>query len=162
MMSIFQRNESFIETFSPTYFSSDVSRPLMLGRLTNLDIIVIDAAVITGLPGERARRLVENRSHVAPHNLPKLLITVHSESEKLCAQRAIGDFKPFVASVEVRWDAGQLEGVTLLIEADGGMKNLQYTAEALVLQPRFATLFTEEERKKACRRLKDLDSSWPC
>src|SRR5438105_4281557 len=58
------------------------------------------------------------------------------------------------------WDAGQLEGVTLLIDADGGIKNLQYTAEALMLQPRFSSLFTEEERKKACRRLKDLDPSW--
>jgi DNA repair photolyase len=108
-MSIFQRNDTFIETFSPACFSSDVSRPLMLERLTNLDIIVIDAAVISGLPGERAKRLVENRYHVAPHNLPKLLITVHSDNEKLCAQQAINDFKPFVASIEIRFEHGRNE-----------------------------------------------------
>ena len=60
------------------------------------------------------------------------------------------------------WTPSQLESVTKLIMARGGIRNLKYTVEALVLKPRFAPLFSNEQREKACERLKILDSFWEC
>ncbi len=60
------------------------------------------------------------------------------------------------------WEPSQLEGVTPLLLAQGGKSNLKYTVEALVLNEKYVGLFTEEERDRACKRLKELDSSWQC
>ena len=54
---------------------------VMLARLADIDVIALDAAVASGATGERARRLLQNRSRVAPNRLPWLLLATHSEAE---------------------------------------------------------------------------------
>ena len=61
--------------------SDATASPVMMERLADIDVIALDAAVSTGLAGERAKRLIKNRGCIAPQHLPKLLITVHSADE---------------------------------------------------------------------------------
>ena len=48
--------------------------PVMLERLEQIDLIALDAAVSADRMGERARRLLANRQHMAPERLPRLLM----------------------------------------------------------------------------------------
>src|SRR5690348_11575479 len=83
------------------------STPVMLERLADIDVIVLDAAVTSGPPGERARRLLENRRRVAPQHLPKLMVTAHNDVEYQRAQEAAQRFGPLVDSVRVQVEPGR-------------------------------------------------------
>ncbi len=81
--------------------------PVMLGRLAEIDVITLDAAVTTGPAGERARRLIANRNRIEPQHLPQLLITAHNEEELQRAQEAVQRFGPLVDSVQVIQEKGR-------------------------------------------------------
>jgi DNA repair photolyase len=81
----------------------------MLAWLAHIDVIALDAAVATGLAGERAERLLANRRRVAPDRLPLLLVTAHNEIEHQRAQEAVQRFGPLVDSVHVMSEAGRNE-----------------------------------------------------
>ena len=85
-----------LDTVAPSYVATSdaTAPPVMLNRLAEIDIVALDAAVSTGLPGERAKRLIKNRGHVASQKLPKLLITVHSAEELWNAQVAAEQLRP--------------------------------------------------------------------
>src|SRR5712692_4852783 len=94
-----------------TYMSlhSITSLPVMLERLAAIDVIALDAAVSSGLMGERARRLLANRQRVAPQRLPRLLITAHNDRERQQAQQAALQLHPFAASVTILDEHGRNE-----------------------------------------------------
>lgn len=87
--------------------SDVVASPVMMERLADIDVIALDAAVSTGLPGERAIRLIKNRWRIAPQQLPKLLITVHSAEEVWNAQATAERLRPYVQSVDVISERGR-------------------------------------------------------
>ena len=112
-MSVVQNAYNFdtYETLSTNYLSSAVPYPLMLERLADIDIIVLDAAVASGPPGERAKRLLENRQNMHPHlHHPfKLLITAHSDGEQQIAQTVTESLQHLVDSVETIVESGRNE-----------------------------------------------------
>src|SRR5438034_367382 len=110
-MSVVQNTYNFDthETLSTTYFSSAVPYPLMLERLADIDIIVLDAAVASGPLGERAKRLLENRRNMHPHHSFKLLITAHSDGEQQIAQTVTESLQHLVDSVETIVESGRNE-----------------------------------------------------
>jgi hypothetical protein len=87
----------------PTVVStSAISPPVMLDRLKQIDVIALDAAVATGLAGERAQRLLANRKRIAPDHLPTLLITAHNDEEYRRAEETAQRFGPLVATVHLQ------------------------------------------------------------
>lgn len=88
---------------------SVTSLPVMLERLAVIDVIALDAAVSSGLMGERAQRLLANRQQVAPQHLPRLLITAHNDRERQQAQQAALQLHPFAASVTILDEHGRNE-----------------------------------------------------
>ncbi len=93
---------------APCFPTSDtIISSVMLKRLAEIDVIALDAAVSIDLPGERAKRLIKNRWRIAPHQLPKLLITVHSADEVRNAQVAAEGLRPYVQSVDVISERGR-------------------------------------------------------
>jgi DNA repair photolyase len=92
-----------------SYFatSDTITSSVMLRRLAEIDVVALDAAVSIGLPGERAKRLIKNRCCIAPQQLPKLLITVHSADEMRNAQAAAEHLRPYVQSVDVISERGR-------------------------------------------------------
>lgn len=98
-----------ISTLSPL---NQAHTPVMLAHLAQVDVIALDAAVSTGAAGERARRLLENRKKVAPHHLPHLLLTTHTDEEYRIAQERVSHFRPFVDSLEVILEKGRNETAT--------------------------------------------------
>lgn len=98
-------------TIIPSIVSSSPSfsanSPVMLARLALIDLIVLDAAVSIGAPGERARRLLENRRRIAPGHLPWLLVTAHNDEEYWQAQEASQRFGPLVESTQVLFEKGR-------------------------------------------------------
>lgn len=89
--------------------SITLAYPVMLERLAEIDVVALDAAVVAGLSGERARRLLVNRQRIAPHHLPKLLIATHSVDEQPKAQIAAELLRPLVQSVDVVSERGRNE-----------------------------------------------------
>lgn len=89
--------------------STTLAHPVMLERLTEIDVVALDAAVATGLSGERAKRLLVNRQRIASHHLPKLLITTHSIDEQKKAQVAAELLRPLVKSVDIISEGGRNE-----------------------------------------------------
>ncbi len=110
-MSVVQNAYDFDthQTLSTTYLSSAVPYPLMLERLADIDIIVLDAAVASGPPGERAKRLLENCQNMHPHHPCKLLITAHSDGEQQIAQTVAESLQHLVDSVETIVESGRNE-----------------------------------------------------
>jgi DNA repair photolyase len=94
---------------SPTFISHVGPFPLMLEQLANIDIVVLDAAVASGLPGERAKHLLENRKLIHSHHLPKLLVTAHTHDEQQLARLATENLKHLVDSAEVLVESGRNE-----------------------------------------------------
>lgn len=105
--------------------------PVMLTRLEQIDLIALDAAVSVDLMGERARRLLANRQHMAPECLPYLLITAHNDVEHQLARRAANHLRPYVASVTVLDERGRNETA----------------ANALALHRKYWPDISEQERK---------------
>jgi hypothetical protein len=66
--------------------------------------------------GERAKRLIKNRWRVAPQQLPKLLITVHSAEEVWNAQVAAEQLRPYVQSVDIVSEHGRNDTAANAIE----------------------------------------------
>lgn len=93
----------------PLHEELSITEPVMLERLEAIDVIALDAAVSFGLMGERARRLLANRKRVAPHHLPHLLITVHSDAEQPLADEAAERLQPLVEKVTVLRESGRNE-----------------------------------------------------
>ncbi len=102
-MSVIQSEFDSIvhETFPNTSSKSIVSSSVMLEQLAFIDIVALDAAVASGLSGERAARLLANRQRITPHRLPKLLITAHNSEEHQQALVAAEHLQYFVDSVRV-------------------------------------------------------------
>lgn len=88
---------------------ADEQPAVMLDRLEQVDVIALDAAVSADLMGARACRLLANRQRMAPHNLPRLLITAHNDIERQLAQRAARQLQQFVASVTILDERGRNE-----------------------------------------------------
>src|SRR5579883_3134674 len=105
--------------------------PVMLTRLEQIDLIALDAAVSADLMGERARRLLANRQHMAPERLPRLLITAHNDVEHQLARRAANHLRSYVASVTVLDESGRNETA----------------AKALALHRQYWPDISEQERK---------------
>src|SRR5581483_4922055 len=93
----------------PSSLGTNDTSPLyvMLERLALLDVIALDAAVSSGLAGERAHRLLAKRRRIAPHCLPALLIAAHNDEEYQRAQEAAQRFGPLVDSVHVIREKGR-------------------------------------------------------
>src|SRR5436305_573340 len=85
------------------------SLPVMLDRLAAIDVIALDAAVSSGLKGERARRLLANRQRVSPQCLPRLLIITHNDTERRQAQQVATELHSFAASVTIQDEHGRNE-----------------------------------------------------
>jgi DNA repair photolyase len=85
------------------------SLPVMLERLAAIDVVTLDAAVSSGLMGERAQRLLANRQRVAPQRLPKLLITAHNDVERKQAQQATIQLQAYADSVTILDERGRNE-----------------------------------------------------
>src|SRR5579859_3414176 len=93
---------------------------VMLTRLSNIDVIALDAAVASGAAGERAYRLLQNRKDVAPGHLPWLLITTHSDpknervsvEELAAAQRMAARVAPFCREVQIVPENSRTETAT--------------------------------------------------
>src|SRR5260370_21560377 len=99
-----------------TSLHSLTSLPVMLDRLEDIDVIALDAAVSSGLMGERARRLLANRQRVLPNILPRLLITTHNEIEREQVQQAASHLQPFAESVTVLDERGRNETAVNALE----------------------------------------------
>jgi DNA repair photolyase len=90
---------------------------VMLSRLSNIDVIALDAAVASGVAGERAYRLLQNRRRVAPDRLPLLLITTHEDSkdarvlaeEQAAARQMAARVAPFCHEIKVAREKGRTE-----------------------------------------------------
>ncbi|MGB8348364.1 MAG: hypothetical protein WCD86_26010 [Ktedonobacteraceae bacterium] len=95
--------------FTPFAAFADEQPAVMLERLEQVDVIALDAAVSADLMGARARRLLANRQRVAPHRLPRLLITAHNDIERQLAQRAARQLQIFVESVTILDERGRNE-----------------------------------------------------
>ncbi|WP_220198255.1 hypothetical protein [Ktedonospora formicarum] len=80
---------------------SSFSQSIMLERLARIDVIALDAAVSSGLAGERARRLLLNRKRIAPHNLPRVLIATHNEDEQQQALEVTQQFSSLASSINI-------------------------------------------------------------
>lgn len=98
------RTESVFPAAPP---DQQTSTPIMLTRLAQIDVVTLDAAVADGAPGERARRLLENRRRVAPNRLPLLLVTAHNGTEEQRAQEVAQRFGPLVDSAHVINESGR-------------------------------------------------------
>ena len=78
-----------------------MKKPVMLERLSDIDVVALDAAVALGLPGERALRLLKNRHSVAPEHKPVLLLLIHNSSERDTALRFVTQARPFCQDVMI-------------------------------------------------------------
>src|SRR5579859_2290293 len=113
---------------------------VMLTRLSNIDVIALDAAVASGAAGERAYRLLQNRQDVAPDHLPWLLITTHRDSknehvsveELAAAGRMAARVAPFCHEVKIVLESGRTETAT----------------KALALHRASFPAMTDQERKE--------------
>jgi hypothetical protein len=113
---------------------------VMLPRLSNLDVIVLDAAVASGAAGERAYRLLQNRQSIAPDHLPWLLITTHKDpkneriyvEELAAAQQMATQLAPFCHEIKIVLENGRTETAT----------------KALALHRDFFPGIMEQERKE--------------
>src|SRR5690242_12506728 len=93
---------------------------VMLPRLAHLDVIALDAAVASGVAGERAYRLLQNRRSIAPDHLPMLLITTHTDAkneqvsvEELAAARSMAmRVAPFCREIRIVPEHGRTETAT--------------------------------------------------
>ncbi|MBX5458073.1 MAG: hypothetical protein IRZ31_14355, partial [Thermogemmatispora sp.] len=74
----------------------------MLEQLAKIDLVALDAAVATGVAGERARRLLANRQRLAPQRPAHLLLHAHSPHEEEQASAAAARLAPLVAAVHLR------------------------------------------------------------
>ena len=92
--------------FSPHSINS---LPVMLERLAAIDVVTLDAAVSSGLMGERAQRLLANRTRVAQQRLPKLLIMAHNDIERNQAQQAATQLQAYADSVTILDERGRNE-----------------------------------------------------
>src|SRR5438034_402711 len=110
---------------------ADEDSPVMLARLEQIDLIALDAAVSADRMGERARRLLANRQHMAPERLPRLLITAHNDREHQLAQRAAQHLHSYVVSVTVLDERGRNETAV----------------NALALHRKYWPNISEQERK---------------
>ncbi|WP_052887415.1 hypothetical protein [Thermogemmatispora carboxidivorans] len=79
-----------------------LGEPSMLRRLAEIDLVVLDAAVASGVAGERATRLLANRRRLAPARPAHLLLHAHSRQEEEQASAAAGHLAPLVAAVHLR------------------------------------------------------------
>lgn len=95
--------------FTPFAAFADEQPAVMLERLEQVDVIALDAAVSADLMGARARRLLANRQRMAPHSLPRLLITSHNDIERQLAHRAAKQLQAFVESVTILDERGRNE-----------------------------------------------------
>ncbi|MBX5459266.1 MAG: hypothetical protein IRZ31_20425, partial [Thermogemmatispora sp.] len=75
---------------------------MMLQHLAEIDLVALDAAVATGVAGERARRLLANRQRLAAARPAHLLLHAHSPHEAEQAQQAAAQLAPLVAAVHLR------------------------------------------------------------
>ncbi len=75
---------------------------IMLKRVMDIDVIALDAAVASGLPGERARRLLHTISRLDPFRLPWLLLLAHSEAEEHIAWQFAHSVRPLCCDLVVR------------------------------------------------------------
>lgn len=97
---------------------------LMLSRLTEIDVIALDAAVADGEAGERASRLLRNRQRTAPDRLPSLLIAVHDQSgtgnsaatELAAAQRMAQQAAPLCQRIQIIRQKNRSEGSLRALE----------------------------------------------
>lgn len=125
----------------PSSISTDtISLPVMLDRLADIDVVALDAAVATGLPGERARRLLENRRRVAPERLPLLFLTFHNDEEARHAQEVAQRFDPLVSSVVLHQEKSRNEtavtALNLHREHWPAMSEMEHKARILLLARR--------------------------
>ncbi|GER85766.1 MAG: hypothetical protein IMW90_02070 [Thermogemmatispora sp.] len=79
-----------------------LGEPSMLRRLAEIDLVVLDAAVASGVAGERATRLLANRRRLAPARPAHLLLHAHSRQEEEQARGAAERLAPLVAAVHLR------------------------------------------------------------
>ncbi len=74
---------------------------VMFDRLSDIDVVALDAAVALGLPGDRALRLVKNRHSVDPEHKPVLLLLSHNSTECETASRFVTQAGPFCEDVMI-------------------------------------------------------------
>ena len=117
-----------------------MNNAVMLPRLSNIDVIALDAAVASGKAGERAYRLLQNRQYVVPDRLPLLLITTHEDPknghvflEELAAAQSMAERAgPFCHEVKIVLEKGRTETAT----------------KALTLHRAYFTGMSDQERKE--------------
>jgi len=88
---------------------------VMMSRLADIDVVALDAAVASGLAGERARRLLHNRSQVAPDRLPWLLLLAHSEAESHVAWQFARSLQSLCYDFRVVREQGRNETATKVL-----------------------------------------------
>ncbi len=73
----------------------------MLARLSELDVIAIDGALLDDAPLTRMERLLKNRAQIAPERLPWVLIGSFSPDETARARRIASRLQPFCHTLQL-------------------------------------------------------------